>query len=97
MPKSKRYSTEELLATDFPEETALEAYRRGYSDGMEVAIDYLTLGEIDAAWLERWRAAVLSQWVKTETDKEVWPPLPDLWVETPDGFREVESEAPNAE
>lgn len=92
----RRYSMDELLSTDFPEETAQEAYRRGYSDGMEVAIDYLTLGEIDAAWLERWRAAVLSVWAKTDTDQDVWPPLPDLWVETPDGFQPLaDQEAPN--
>jgi hypothetical protein len=89
-------TAEELLATDFPDETAEEAYRRGYNDAMQVTIDYLTLGGIDAAWLERWRAAVISQWVTNDTDREVWPPLPDLWVETPNGFREVGSEDPNA-
>ena len=91
----RRFSVEELLSTDFPDEPAEEAYRRGYSDGMEVAIDYLTSG-IDADWLARWRLAVLNKWAKTDTEQEIEPPLADLWVETPDGFQPIpDQEAPN--
>lgn len=85
-------SVQELLSTDFPEETAEEAYRRGYNDGMQVTIDYLDCDCIIAGWLERWRAAVISEWAKTDTDRVVWPPQPDLWIETEEGFRELREE-----
>ncbi|MEZ4865328.1 MAG: hypothetical protein R3C14_28725 [Caldilineaceae bacterium] len=81
-----RYTANEILSADFPPETAEEAYRRGYVDGMIVYADYLAEG-VPADWLARFRERVLFEWMRTETDKEIWPPLPDLWIETDEGFR----------
>lgn len=73
-------SAEELLSTDFPEETGEEGFRRGYNDGMQAALDYLSDG-MPAAWLERWRLAILEEWVRRNTDLMIMPPLADLYVE----------------
>lgn len=86
----------ELLAADIPDETAEEAYRRGYNDGMQVTIYYLSDG-FEAAWLEKWRAAVVHRWANTETDQEIEPPQPDLWMWTDEGWKPLDEGAANVE
>lgn len=87
----------ELLNTDFPAEPAEEAYRRGYNDGLQAALDYIDDG-IPIGWLARWRLAILEEWMRQNTETMIFPPLADLYTEVDGRFRLLnDEEAPNAQ
>lgn len=69
-----------------PEETADQAYRRGYLAGYLAALDYAGEGK-DLAWLYRFRQQVLEQWAYNSPLTDDHPaPLPGHYVETEDGW-----------